>query len=182
MQARKEGSKGRIEQAISMARIDSIEGDDPGPPSYSYHRAPHIVLGVLLEYEHFILLVECRARLVEPSRRVRCTMWCSDASGHSRWNFQFVLLPSFDICDSHLAAHEAAKMPESEALLGALAEICVCFVAAKRRRIVNFGFALSLVLAGFAVVGVFIEIPFVSNYAFWIAIGAYVILAATQKH
>jgi hypothetical protein len=84
--------------------------------------------------------------------------------------------------DSHLAAHEAAKMPESEALLGTLAEICVCFVAAKRRRIVNFGFALSLVLAGFAVVGVFIEIPFVSNYAFWIAIGAYVILAATQKH
>jgi hypothetical protein len=27
---------------------------------------------------------------------------------------------------------------------------------------------------------VFIEIPFVSNYAFWVAIGAYVILAATQ--
>jgi hypothetical protein len=44
---------------------------------------------------------------------------------------------------------------------------------------VNFGFALSLVLAGFAVVGVFIDIPFVSNYAFWIAIAAYVILAAT---
>jgi hypothetical protein len=30
-------------------------------------------------------------------------------------------------------------------------------------------------------VGVFIEIPFVSNYAFWIAIAAYVILAATHK-
>jgi hypothetical protein len=30
---------------------------------------------------------------------------------------------------------------------------------------------------------VFIEIPFVSNYAFWIAIAAYVILAATtQRH
>jgi hypothetical protein len=55
-------------------------------------------------------------------------------------------------------------------------------VAAQGRGIVNFGFALSLVLAGFAVVGVFIEIPFVSNYAFWIAIAAYVILAATQKH
>jgi hypothetical protein len=53
------------------------------------------------------------------------------------------------------------------------------FVAAQGRRIVNFGFALSLVLAGFAVVGVFIDIPFVSNYAFWIAIAAYVILAAT---
>lgn len=46
----------------------------------------------------------------------------------------------------------------------------------------NFGFALSLILAGFAVVGVFIEIPFVSNYAFWIAIAAYIILAATGKH
>jgi uncharacterized protein (DUF983 family) len=42
----------------------------------------------------------------------------------------------------------------------------------------NYGFALSLVLAGFAVVGVFIEIPFVSEYAFWVAIAAYVILAA----
>jgi hypothetical protein len=64
----------------------------------------------------------------------------------------------------------------------ALAETFVCFVAEKGRRIVNFGFALSLVLAGFSVVGVFTEIPFVSNYAFWIAIGAYVILAATQRH
>jgi hypothetical protein len=43
---------------------------------------------------------------------------------------------------------------------------------------VRFGIALSLVLAGFAVVGVFIEIPFVSNFAFWIVIAAYVILAA----
>jgi hypothetical protein len=44
---------------------------------------------------------------------------------------------------------------------------------------VNFAFALSLVLAGLAVVGVFVEIPFVSDYAFWIAIAAYVILAGT---
>ena len=49
-----------------------------------------------------------------------------------------------------------------------------------RERLVNFGFALSLVLVGFAIVGVFIEIPFVSNYAFWVAIGAYVVLAATR--
>jgi hypothetical protein len=33
----------------------------------------------------------------------------------------------------------------------------------------------SLVLALLAVVGVFIEIPFVSNYAFWIMTAAYVI-------
>jgi uncharacterized protein (DUF983 family) len=56
-----------------------------------------------------------------------------------------------------------------------------CSVAAPGRRVVNFGFAISLVLVGFAIVGVFIEIPFVSNYAFWVAIGAYVILAATQS-
>jgi hypothetical protein len=43
----------------------------------------------------------------------------------------------------------------------------------------KFGLALSLVLVGFAVVGVFIEIPFVSDYAFWVAISAYVILAAS---
>jgi hypothetical protein len=41
-----------------------------------------------------------------------------------------------------------------------------------------FGLALSLILVGFAVVGVFILIPFVSQYAFWIVIAAYVILAA----
>jgi hypothetical protein len=31
-----------------------------------------------------------------------------------------------------------------------------------------------------AVVGVFIEIPLVSNYAFWFAIGAYIMLAGTR--
>jgi hypothetical protein len=45
---------------------------------------------------------------------------------------------------------------------------------------VNFGYVLSLVLIGLAVVGVFIEIPFVSNYAFWFAIAAYIILAGTR--
>ena len=43
----------------------------------------------------------------------------------------------------------------------------------------KFGLALSLILVGFAVVGVFIEIPFVSDYAFWVAISAYIILAAS---
>jgi hypothetical protein len=45
---------------------------------------------------------------------------------------------------------------------------------------VNFGFVLSLVLVILAVVGVFIEIPVVSNYAFWFAIGAYIMLAGTR--
>jgi len=46
---------------------------------------------------------------------------------------------------------------------------------------VNFLYVLSLIMAGLAVVGVFIEIPFVSNYAFWIVIGAYVMLAGMMK-
>jgi hypothetical protein len=45
---------------------------------------------------------------------------------------------------------------------------------------INFVFVLSLILAGLAVVGVFIEIPFISNYAFWVAIAAYVILAGLE--
>jgi hypothetical protein len=39
----------------------------------------------------------------------------------------------------------------------------------------NFPRFFSLVLAMLAVVGVFIDIPFVSNYAFWIMTAAYVI-------
>jgi hypothetical protein len=39
---------------------------------------------------------------------------------------------------------------------------------------------LSLVLVILAVVGVFIEIQIVSNYAFWFAIGAYIILAGSR--
>jgi hypothetical protein len=39
---------------------------------------------------------------------------------------------------------------------------------------------ISLVLVGLAIVGVFIEIPFFSNYAFWVVIGAYVMLAGSK--
>jgi hypothetical protein len=45
---------------------------------------------------------------------------------------------------------------------------------------VNFGFIASLVVMIIAVVGVFIEIPIVSNYAFWFAVGAYILLAGTR--
>jgi hypothetical protein len=38
-------------------------------------------------------------------------------------------------------------------------------------------FILSVVLAVLAVVGIFVEIPFVSMYAFWVAVLAYVVLA-----
>jgi hypothetical protein len=45
---------------------------------------------------------------------------------------------------------------------------------------VNFGFVLSLLTLILAVLSVFIEIPIVSTYAFWFAVGAYVILAGTK--
>jgi hypothetical protein len=45
---------------------------------------------------------------------------------------------------------------------------------------VNFVHVTSLVLAGLALVGVFVEIPFVSNYAFWILVAAYVMVAASR--
>src|SRR5215467_11309966 len=44
----------------------------------------------------------------------------------------------------------------------------------------NWPGILSLLLLGLAVVGVFIDIPFVSNYAFWVAIAAYIIRPATR--
>ena len=44
----------------------------------------------------------------------------------------------------------------------------------------NFGFVVSLLLVILAVVSVFIEIPLVSNYAFWVAIGAYMLLAGSR--
>ncbi len=44
----------------------------------------------------------------------------------------------------------------------------------------NFGFVLSLLTIILAVLSVFIEIPIVSNYAFWFAVGAYLFLAGTK--
>ena len=44
----------------------------------------------------------------------------------------------------------------------------------------NMGFVVSLVVVILAVLGVFIEIPIVSNYAFWFAVGAYIMLAGTR--
>jgi hypothetical protein len=45
---------------------------------------------------------------------------------------------------------------------------------------VNFGFVASLIMVIFAVLSVFIQIPLVSDYAFWFAVGAYVILAGSS--
>jgi hypothetical protein len=41
-------------------------------------------------------------------------------------------------------------------------------------------FTLSLIIAMLELVGVFIEIPFVTNYAFWVLFGAYVLLAGRK--
>jgi hypothetical protein len=53
-------------------------------------------------------------------------------------------------------------------------------VTSEEGRTMNFAFALSLILMGLSVVGVFIEIPFVSEYAFWFSVAAYIILAAIR--
>jgi len=45
---------------------------------------------------------------------------------------------------------------------------------------VNFGVIISLLVVILAVLSVFIEIPIVSNYAFWFAIAAYVVLAGSR--
>jgi len=44
---------------------------------------------------------------------------------------------------------------------------------------VNFGFVASLIVVILAVLSVFIQIPLVSDYAVWFAIGAYVMLAGS---
>jgi hypothetical protein len=41
-------------------------------------------------------------------------------------------------------------------------------------------FTISLLIALLALVGVFIEVPFVTNYAFWVLMGAYVLLAGRK--
>ena len=45
----------------------------------------------------------------------------------------------------------------------------------------NFAIVVSLVLAILAVLGVFIEIPIVSDFAFWVAVGAYILLAGSYR-
>jgi hypothetical protein len=44
----------------------------------------------------------------------------------------------------------------------------------------NFGFIASLVIVIIGIVGVFIAIPIVSDYAFWVVVVAYIVLAGTR--
>ena len=46
----------------------------------------------------------------------------------------------------------------------------------------NFGVIVSLLLVILAVLSVFIEMPIISNYAFWVVIAAYLLLAASRSH
>ena len=46
----------------------------------------------------------------------------------------------------------------------------------------SFGFLTSFALVILAIVGVFIEIPIASDYAFWLAVLAYAILAGATFH
>jgi hypothetical protein len=43
----------------------------------------------------------------------------------------------------------------------------------------RFGFITSFVMAISAIVSVFVEIPFVSQYAFWVVVVAYILLAGS---
>jgi hypothetical protein len=53
VQTRKEGSEDRVGQTIFMTRIDPIACDNLVWPSHTDHRAPHGLLCLLLEYQHF---------------------------------------------------------------------------------------------------------------------------------
>src|SRR5882724_11485853 len=44
----------------------------------------------------------------------------------------------------------------------------------------RFGFIASFAMAILAIVGVFIDIPIVSQYAFWFVVGAYILLAGSR--
>jgi hypothetical protein len=41
----------------------------------------------------------------------------------------------------------------------------------------RFGFIVSLIMLILGIVSVFVEIPVVSEYAFWVALAAYIVLA-----
>jgi hypothetical protein len=50
-----------------------------------------------------------------------------------------------------------------------------------RRTQMRFGFIAALVIAILGIVSVFIAIPIVSDYSFWVVVVAYIILAGSGK-
>jgi hypothetical protein len=94
--------------------------------------------------------------------------WFASLCGAAEASFGFVLKVPWRSTRGHHLVQPVADLVAADP------------VAAEGRSTVNFAFVFSLVIAGLAVVGVFIEIPMVSNYAFWFAIGAYIILASSR--
>jgi hypothetical protein len=45
----------------------------------------------------------------------------------------------------------------------------------------RFGFIASLVIAILGIVGVFITIPIISDFAFWVIVVAYIVLAGSGR-
>ena len=45
----------------------------------------------------------------------------------------------------------------------------------------NFGRMVSIVIAIVAVLGVFVEVPIVSDYAFWILVAAYLVVVGVTQ-
>jgi hypothetical protein len=46
----------------------------------------------------------------------------------------------------------------------------------------SFWFVISFALLVLAIVGIFVELPAISDYAFWIAVIAYTLLAGASFH
>jgi hypothetical protein len=44
----------------------------------------------------------------------------------------------------------------------------------------HWGFLVALVIGIVAIIAVFVEIPFISEYAFWVLTGAFLLLASTR--
>ena len=47
---------------------------------------------------------------------------------------------------------------------------------------IDYVFLISLILTMLAIIGVFVEITFISSYAFWVAIAAYILLASHRHY
>jgi hypothetical protein len=48
--------------------------------------------------------------------------------------------------------------------------------------LVNWVFAISYLLTMLAIISVFVYIPFVSQWAFWVLISSYLLLASHRQH
>jgi hypothetical protein len=115
-----------------------------------------------------------------------------EAHGRSRENARItgVCWPGKVIGSAHRGrpAHSsivvaALSAPTLSSIHRAGAGISACYNPIRvrlGRSALNVVFTASLLLAALALVGVFIEIPFISNYAFWVLMAAYLMLAGRR--